>query len=162
MMAWSRLKSRWRSLLAPSVAGRVDVHLAGYRKAYEGRGRAWLTVDGVEIASFCELSFEHAWRAEGRRERPEGWPFSNSAHDRIRAAGMLDKADLLNAMGACIGSSIEEQITSADPVVRALAMLDRRLGKRRLARINPATEHPLVVRLHALRCEAEAVVPSTG
>jgi hypothetical protein len=146
-------------LLAPSVAGRVDAHVAGYRKAYEGRGRAWLTVDGREVASFCEFEFENAWRDAGRREGATGRPFTDSAHATIRAAGVGDKADLLDALGPCIGSSIGQMLASPDPLVRALAMLDRRFGKRRLAGLNVASEHPLVAELYRLRCEAEAVRP---
>jgi hypothetical protein len=146
-------------LLAPSVVGRVDAHLAGYRKAYEGRGRAWLMVDGREVASFCEFDFENAWRDEGRREGPVGRPFTDSAHATIRAAGVHDKSDLLDAMGTCIGSSIEQVLASPDPLVRALAMLDRRLGKRRLTNMAVTSEHPLVAELHRLRCDAEAVRP---
>jgi hypothetical protein len=133
--------------------------MAGYRKAYEGRGRAWLTVDGREAASFCEFDFENAWRDEGRREGATGRPFTNSAHATIRSAGVRDKSDLLDALGTCIGSSIEQLLASADPLVRALAMLDRRLGKRRLANLVVTSEHPLVVKLHRLRCEEEAVRP---
>lgn len=133
--------------------------MAGYRKAYEGRGRAWLTVDGREVASFCEFGFENAWRDAGRREGAIGWPFTDSAHATIRAAGARDKADLLDALGTCIGSSIEPLLASPDPLVRALAMLDRRLGKGRLVKLDVASEHPLVAELHRIRCEAEAVPP---
>ncbi len=133
--------------------------MAGYRKAYEGRGRAWLTIDGREVASFCEFKFENAWRAEGHREGATGRPFTASAHETIRAAGVRDKADLLDALGSCIGSSIEQLLASPDPLVRALAMLDRRLGKRRLAALDVTSEHPLVAELHRIRWEAEAVRP---
>lgn len=133
--------------------------MAGYRKAYEARGRAWLTVDGQEVSSFCEFTFENAWRDAGRRERPTGWPFTDSAYEAIRAAGLTDKVDLLDAMGTVIGSSIDQLLESPDPLVRALAMLDRRLGKRRLARIDCSSEHPLVATMHRTRCDAEGVRP---
>lgn len=127
--------------------------MAGYRKAYEGRGRAWLTFDGREVASFCDFEFENAWRDAGRREGAIGRPFTDSANATIRAAGVRHKADLLDALGTCIGSSIEQLLASPDPLVRALAMLDRRLGKRRLASLDVRSEHPLVAELHRLRCE---------
>jgi hypothetical protein len=131
--------------------------MAGYRKAYEGRGRVWLTMDGVEVASFCEFEFENAWREEGRRERKTGWPFTETAYVKIRASGMRDRSDFLDAIGTCIGNSIAKLLNSPDPTVRALAMLDRRLGKRRLARIDGASDHPLVAQFYRLRCEAEGI-----
>jgi len=161
-MAWSRLRARWRELLAPSVVDRVDAHMAGYRKAYEGRGRAWLTVDGQELVSFCEFKFENAVRTEGRRECPTGWPFTDSATQKVWAVGLRRPPYLLDAMATCIGSSIEQLLESPDPLVRALAMLDRRLGKRRLALVAAKSEHPWVVRMHHVRCEAEAVRPKVS
>jgi hypothetical protein len=156
-MAWSKLKTRWRELLAPAVARRVDAHMAGYRRAYEQRGRAWLTVDGKIVASFCEFAFENAWRKAGWRDNPGGSPWTSSAEYEIRAAGFNNKLDLLHAMSTCIGSSVHKSIESSDPVVRALTMLDRRLGKRRLAKIDVTAEPELVVRMYRLRCEAEGL-----
>lgn len=46
-----------------------------------------------------------------------------------------------------------------DPVIRALAVLDARYGKRRLTAFDPVDEHPLVRRLFYLRCEAEGIAP---
>ena len=155
-MAWSRLKSRWRELLAPSIAGRVDVHMAGYRNAYERRGRAWLTVDGEEVASFCEFEHENAWREESRRETPPG-RFTSVAWEKIHAAGHRHKRELLDSLGICIGSPIDQLLASDEFLVRALAMLDRRLGKRRLAQLDPKAEHPLVARLFNLRCASEGM-----
>jgi hypothetical protein len=131
--------------------------MAGYRKAYDQRGRAWLAVDGTEVAMFCDSRFENAWRDAGRAEGVRGWPFTDSAHQTIRAQGMVDKVDLLEAMGRCIGHSIEALLAHPDLTVRALAMLDRRLGKRRLAAMDVTGAHPLVARFHSLRCEAETV-----
>jgi hypothetical protein len=133
--------------------------MAGYRKAYEGRGRAWLTIDGHQVASFCEFEFENAWRDASHREGATGWPFTDSAYASIRAAGVRDKADLLDALATCIGGPVEGLLASADPLVRALAMLDRRLGKRRLAKLDVTSEHPLVVELHRLRCESADLRP---
>lgn len=162
-MAWSRLRKQWRHLLAPSVARRVDAHMTGYRKAYERRGRAWLTVDGVTVASFCEFVFENAWREEGRREGATGWSvFTNTAHESVRAKGLLDKTDLLVAIGACVHGSADGLLASPDPLGRALAVLDRRIGKRRLAKIDVSHEHPLVVQLHRLRCESEGMRVNQG
>jgi hypothetical protein len=101
----------------------------------------------------------HGRRDAGRREGVAGWPFTSSGYATIRAAGLRDKVDLLDALGTCIRSPIAALLTSPDPLIRALAMLDRRLGTRRLAKLDMASEHPLVVELHRLRRDAEAVRP---
>jgi hypothetical protein len=58
--------------------------------------------------------------------------------------------------------SVEEMLRADSAIVRALAMLDRRLGKRRLARLSLAPDEIALVRgCYALRCEAEGIVPAT-
>jgi hypothetical protein len=44
-------------------------------------------------------------------------------------------------------------MASENTVIRALAMLDRRLGHRRLVTLDPLTETPLVARLLQFRLE---------
>jgi hypothetical protein len=41
--------------------------------------------------------------------------------------------------------------------VQALAMFDRRVGKRRLAKMSVENEHPLVRKFYELRCQAEGL-----
>ena len=52
---------------------------------------------------------------------------------------------------------IDEAIISDNPIIRAFAMLDRRLGKRRLRQIDKTDLHPLVLRLLNLRLECENI-----
>ncbi|WP_424360442.1 SF0329 family protein [Methylocystis parvus] len=51
--------------------------------------------------------------------------------------------------------SIEEILESENPIIRAFRMLDRRMGKRRLAAFDAKKETALLRRLHAFRCEVE-------
>jgi hypothetical protein len=57
---------------------------------------------------------------------------------------------------------IEDALSSSSPLLRAMAMIDRRHGKRRLRSIRLASdEHPLVREPYAVRCLAEDVESST-
>jgi hypothetical protein len=59
--------------------------------------------------------------------------------------------------------SFDEAVASPYMLHRALAVLDRRLGKRRLkALVLSPAEHPLVRRLLALRLETEGVQPAAA
>ena len=53
--------------------------------------------------------------------------------------------------------TVKDMLEHNNPVIRALAIIDTRYGKRRLATFDPSTEHQLVQRLHDLRCEAEGM-----
>lgn len=68
---------------------------------------------------------------------------------------MVDMFDYLNY-------SIDEALRSERPVVRALAMLDKRLGKRRLTGMDLSKATLLVKRFYALRCRAEGILPKRG
>jgi hypothetical protein len=54
-----------------------------------------------------------------------------------------------------VSSSLEDALASPSPFIRALALLDRRVGKRRLRLMEVENEHPIVRELFALRWTAE-------
>ena len=70
--------------------------------------------------------------------------------DRFEA-GVSAGYDLPLAMHEYLVLSIDAAIASPNPLIRALAVLDRRAGERRLVRIDPAKEVPLVRELLAVR-----------
>jgi hypothetical protein len=55
-MKWTKLRSRIRGTLAPSLADRLDIHQARYGSKEE-EGRVWFTWDGEEIASFDSFKY---------------------------------------------------------------------------------------------------------
>jgi hypothetical protein len=57
--------------------------------------------------------------------------------------------------------TVEDMLEHNNPVIRALAIIDARYGKRRLATFAPITEHQLVQTLHTLRCDAEGIAAPT-
>lgn len=131
--------------------------MAGYHKAYEERGRIWITIDGSIAASFCEFKFENAWRAACGVKPGGGWPFTSESYCKIKREEWLNKLDSLEALVECIRNPIDKVVASPQPAVRALGMLDRRLGKRTLAKLSMEGEHDLVRQLYELRCEAEGM-----
>ena len=57
-----------------------------------------------------------------------------------------------------LANPIDEALASPSPLLRALAGVDRRVGKRRLRTLDVGPgEHPLVRELYGLRCEAEEI-----
>ena len=60
--------------------------------------------------------------------------------------------DFGDAMRAYLDMPVGEALESQDPLVRAFAIVDRRLGKRRLAKLElQESEHSLVKAFHKLR-----------
>jgi hypothetical protein len=131
-MAWSQLKAKIEERFAPSLAKRVSVHLTSYRRAVSEGGRGWLLVDQEEIP----LASIQPFQAERTPGQHDEW----SLHDAL--------ADYLNL-------ALEDALKAKEPVHRALALIDRRLGRRRFEELQLANEHILVQRMYRLRAEAE-------
>ena len=59
-----------------------------------------------------------------------------------------------------LNTAFDEALDSSDPVLQGLAMLDRRLGKRRLREIDESSLHPMVAALYRFRVGAEGLHPN--
>jgi hypothetical protein len=172
-MQWSRLKSQVEGRFAPAVRTRIALRQARYRYTREEVGRVWLTIDGVEVASFDTASYVtkradlSAQIRDARGLRPYGDPGGKAeyleadgeAEAILRRAGEYDDYHAIGDLEAFLSMSIESALAAASPLVRGLAVVDARVGKRRLRGLaaTVADEHPLVRRLLTLRCEAEQV-----
>jgi hypothetical protein len=171
-MRWSKLTSSLDDLRAPALRSRVALHRARYRYTREEVGRVWVTIDGREAASFdtstylrrlAELGAERRDRRRGdTRERghDEAAQLEADARARemLRRAGQHDDYQAIVDLEAYLSIPIDEALASPSPLVRALAVIDRRVGKRRLRGLDIGPlEHPLVRELYFIRCEAEGV-----
>jgi hypothetical protein len=70
----------------------------------------------------------------------------------LREKEVHDPGDFGNAMRIYLDMPIEAALTSADPLIRAFSIVDRRLGKRTREKLEiPASEHTLVKAFYQLR-----------
>ena len=168
-MRWSQLRKQIEDRFAPSVAGRVAVHTAHYRHAHDGVGRAWIEVDGQEVATMCYFRAEHARRdlaeelrvANGPSNRgPAGtprWLYAEAIATTYRA-GVLSQWDFYALLHEYLRTPAALSLAGDNPITRALAVIDSRVGKRRLRQLaDHPDEHPLVRMFLAIRCEAEGI-----
>lgn len=136
-MKWSKLKQQVESMFAESVRGRVELWTTRYEKAHDRFGRSWIIVDGREVANMSNYLQFGDLSADGNPARLD--------------AGVFAAYDLPLAMREYLTLSIDAAIASTNPLIRALAVLDRRAGGRRLARIDLAKEVSIVRELLAVR-----------
>ena len=157
-MQWSQLKHRVEAQFAPKLQGRVCVWAARYRGRGEEDGRGWFTLDGVQIYSMADVQTYAAECALRERifravDAPPGSPESEWAQAPER---FLTYDHFRKDLHAYLECSIEDLIDQECPLLRGLAMLDRRLGKRRFLRLENIREaHPLTQRLYLIRGEVE-------
>lgn len=158
-MRWSKLKQLCEARMADRLAGRVDLHATGYTGAHDEQGRGWITVDRVEVASFCDLATNMRHRHLARADPAATY---DTLCARLHAEGTYSRGEFYSILRRSLHLSIDAMLTDDNVLLRALAMTDRRLGKRRLHRLQPemAAEHPLVQRLYALRCDVERITPA--
>ena len=135
-------------------------------------GRIWVELDGRELISF-DTSRYVAKRAQlghdirsgmGPLAPPAGSGYKGylaadeAAKDMLRRAGEYDDYSALEDLEAYLLLKVEDALQSPSPLVRALAICDRRVGKRRLRSLGPlAAEHELVRTLFEARCRAEGL-----
>ena len=134
-MQWTKIQRRFGELVAPSLRGRVQVHVTEYRETKGFHvGRGWITVDGKEVVSVDVPSFytKHMYFPP-------------------------DTLDFGRAVGSYLQMSISAARSSADPLLRGLAFLDKRLGKKSLASVDKDQLHEFEKALCAARCRAECI-----
>lgn len=163
-MQWSRLRRNVEALFADSVRGRVRLHSTRYRTTHDEDGRSWITLDGKELVNMVHLfrfREEAAIRAEERAgagaSREELLAQRDAFEHELREENYFMQSDLGHAMHDYQSLSATQALASPNPIIRALAMLDRRVGRRRLRAIDVTDEHPLVRALHQFRCTAEGL-----
>lgn len=151
-MKWSKLRALVRENFAPSVGKRLDIHSTAYGAC--SCGHAWLTLDGDVIANFCTRA---AWLAKSGYK--ETSPAINPMYRiQFAAYGELSRQDAYRACWDFVHDlSIDQALQDDDPLVQSLAIVDKRLGKRRLASIDAASLHPLAGKLFEFRCQAEGL-----
>jgi hypothetical protein len=162
-MRWSKVKLAMESLLAESLRGRVAYYATRYHHAHDSEGRGWITFDGKEVANFCTLS---AWQRENELDGTRANMGSPRDHRTLVTArwaeGFYTLPEYQDTLREYLNMSIESALESGDPLTRALAILDRRLGKRRLRALGYLSKsHPLVTRFYEFRCFVENVAQPT-
>jgi hypothetical protein len=167
-MQWSKLRSTLEARFAPALRGRVRLHQARYRHAREEVGRVWIAVDGEERAAFATGA---RWRqvreaADRLMDERNAWGTTAAyeqavadAAEALRRAGAHGDEDVLQELEASLSLPVDAALASESPLLRALAILDARVGKRRLRELLAAADeqHPLVAELLRLRCGAEGI-----
>ena len=158
-MRWSKLKQLVEANFAPSLKGRIALHSTVYGDST--CGHAWLVLDGDVIANFCSRA--HYNRFGFILAPPEGYALTGE-QARRHAGQMVDygeisQQDIYAACWAYVHDmNFDEALASDDAFIQSLAVLDRRLGKRRYKAVEAALTHPLPTKLLRTRLDAEAGV----
>jgi hypothetical protein len=157
-MKWSKLKKVIEDQFVECVQGRVELRRTWYRRTHDFMERAWITFDGREIWRFRDFLGDN-------RPPREDLP----APDELKEPGTVKFEDWLTvqedplyhsqelgkAMHKVLTSNIEDLLQSDNSIERALGILDRRCGKRRLEKLSLKREKLLVKRAYFIRLHCQ-------
>jgi hypothetical protein len=160
-MQWSKRKKHVESFLSESVIGRLELRSTHYRGTHDEEGRGYITFDKEEIWSMCTLSFysiEYERIDEmASREGIAPYEAQKIAHEELAAEGKFNQYTFYESLDEYCNNSIEQSLESDNLLIRCLAMLDSRLGKRRIKNLDVSNESEKVVEFIKIRCECEGL-----
>jgi hypothetical protein len=150
-MRWTKLKKNVEDRFVPELRNRVAVQVTRYHKAHDDEGELWLTLDGRKIygSSFYKMVKQRSL-IEAQQDGVER-PSRAAIEQDLEMEGIADQFDLTKALFLSLSQSIDDMLESPHPLIRAIAILDSRCGKRRLERIDELQEHALVATMRELR-----------
>jgi len=157
-MQWSKLRSHLLDFVAPSVRKRIDFHLTHWRKLGDSTHEFWVTIDGKRVfdASYSNRNIEEfvLTRTTGLIGYGDG-PGPKKVDDILIGREIHAPSDITSSIRTYFDLDPLLALTSSDPILKALAMIDRRIGRRTLKSIKlRENEHSLVKIFYALRMES--------
>ncbi len=163
-MMWSQLKERIKEFITPQLQKRIDIYCTCYHEAHDDVGEVWITLDGNKIFGggyyhwyvtplpdklIKEFIIKHGLHKDFTNAQVH-----SKEVEEIMKLGVQETAHITNALGNYLNTPFEKSLSSKNPIFKAFAFIDRRLGKRRFEQIALAeNEHPLVKIFYDLRKE---------
>lgn len=160
-MRWTKLKKNLEERFSSDLKGRIYFHITKYSSEYDLgdlANRAWVTVDGEEIANFSTLEAFKITGCSYNKTTPTGcWSvkkeYTHRTPELLVEKGEFSMLDFTECSFAFLNMNIDEAINHESPLINALAIIDKRFGKRRLTDFGNGNLHPLVNYFYNLRLE---------
>lgn len=137
--SWAGLNKWLNGCLCAELKGRITYFLTRYHKVHDAYGRAAILLDGKELVCFSwieqyrkEAAVDALWQEEKDRSDLELYAAMKPRWD---ANCTWCEMDFLEAVLEFRKLSIQDALNAENCIIRILAILDRRVGKRTLQKI---------------------------
>ncbi len=137
--SWSGLYKWLNACLCEELKGRITYFLTRYHKVHDAYGRAAILLDGKELVCFSwiemyrqEAAVDALWREDKSRSDLELYAAMKPQWD---ANCTWCDMDFLEAVLKFRSLSIQDALNAENGIIRILAILDRRVGKRTLQKL---------------------------
>ena len=135
MSTWSGIRHKLETeYLAPSLRGHIQYFATSYSKSPDHEGRAAIRYNGKEIIKgnyWNQYMKAHLFPKDDTYDRRmrESFPFIDNTALEL---GVFDQRCFYQAFEEFDNQNIDKSLSSDNLIVRIFAILDRRVGKRRL------------------------------
>ncbi len=162
MPTWSGIRKKLETeYLAQSLRGHIQYYATSYSRSPDHEGRAAIRYDGKEIIKGCYWNNWMKAHLFPKDEKYERRMRVENAYmdDTALRLGIFDQRCFYRTFKEFDNQSIEKSLESDDLIVRIMAVLDRRVGKRRLLLMKEKMENePETFReFYAIRMKAEGL-----
>lgn len=162
MATWSGIRKKLESeYLAKSLQGHIQYYATTYSRSHDHEGRAAIRYDGKEIIKGC---YWYNWTKAGQFPKDEKYERRMREEnafmdDTALKLGVFDQRSFYAAFQEFDQQSIEKSLKSENLIVRIFAVLDRRVGKRRLLMMKDTIEQEpnTFKEFYAIRARAEDI-----
>ena len=163
MSTWSGIRKKLESeYLAESLKGDISYFATSYSRSHDHEGRAAIRYKGKEIIKGC---YYHNWTKAASFPKDEKYERCMSEEfafmdDTAIKLGVFDQICFYEAFKEFDNQSIEKSLCSENMLVRIFAVLDRRVGKRKLISMKETIENEgdTFKEFFAIRMNAEGIV----
>lgn len=163
MSTWSGIRKRMESeYLAESLRGHISYFATSYSKSPDHEGRAAIRYDGKEVIKggyYQNWTKAESFPKDEKYERRMREEFAFMDDTAIKL-GVFDQTCFYKAFKEFDNQSIEKSLYSENMLVRIFAVLDRRVGKRKLISMKESIENEpdSIKEFFAIRMNAEGIV----
>lgn len=160
MATWSKIRHKLENeYLAPSLRGHIQYFCTTYKHSHDEEGRASIRLDGNEILKGNYFNFWLKFPEDERNLERRYRPYDFVDETALKL-GAFDQRSFYSAFEKFDNQSIEESLTSENLIVRIFAILDRRVGKRRLIKLKKYlnAEDEIFNTFFTIRAQAEGIV----
>ena len=158
--SWSNLKKQMEDLLCDALKDKIFYFYTSYHEVHNAYGRAVIKYCKKEIVAF---SWSQMYEQESDMSELflEGKDISydNLEKEKWMPECKLCEGDFINSLTIYLKTDISSSLNSDNYILRVLAYLDRRVGKRTLIKIKGDVEKlpEWVKQFYRIRCEAEGI-----
>ena len=156
--SWSGLNKQLTKNLCNELQGRITYFLTYYRKVHNSYGRASIRLDGKELVNFSWLEmlkqdsdYNDLFEKRGQIDynddsiMPEEICLNNDDEQNLmkkwNEEATLSDHDFLEAATNYLQLSIKDALESDNYIIKVFAIMDKRVGKRTLKKINDKEEY---------------------